>query len=143
MAKVYSVCISEQRGQLKKEIPVGNIIEGFGLEKDGHGGDWDRQITCLNWESLVKCNEENNLNMGPGDMAENILIEGLSELNLQPGDEFQLGDSAVLRVSQIGKPDHPSVVLRNFGVSLLPSEGLFCKVMKGGKIQKGDAVTRK
>ena len=80
--------------------------------------------------------------MGPGDFAENILIENMDELNLQPGDQFQLGESAVLEVSQIGKPDHPSVVTRTFGVSLLPYEGLFCKVIKGGMIRKGDRVIR-
>lgn len=141
-ATIYAICISEKRGELKKEIATANIIEGFGIEGDGHGGDWDRQVTCLNWGSVVKSNEEHNLQMGPGDFAENVLIDGLDELHLQPGDQFQLGASAVLEVSQIGKPDHPSVVTRTFGVSLLPSEGLFCKVIRGGQLQKGDAVVR-
>lgn len=141
-ATVYAICISQRRGELKKEIESANIIEGFGIEGDGHGGDWDRQVTCLNWGSVVASNAEHNLTMGPGDFAENILIDGMDALQLQPGDQFQLGDSAVLQVSQIGKPDHPSVVTRTFGVSLLPKEGLFCKVIRGGKVQKGDAVVK-
>lgn len=141
-AKVYSICISEKRGELKKEIAVANIIEGFGIEGDGHGGDWDRQVTCLNRGSLTASNQAHQLQMGPGDFAENILIEEMDTLALQPGDQFQLGAEAVLQVSQIGKPDHPSVVTRTFGVSLLPSEGLFCKVIHGGRIQKGDVVTK-
>ena len=48
-ATIYAICISEKRGELKKEIATANIIEGFGIEGDGHGGDWDRQVTCLNW----------------------------------------------------------------------------------------------
>ena len=122
-------------------IPMVVIILSAGLG-DGHGGDWDRQVTCLNWGSVVKSNAEHNLNMGPGDFAENILIDGMDALNLQPGDRFQLGESAVLEVSQIGKPDHPSVVTRTFGISLLPYEGLFCKVITGGVIRKGDAVVK-
>ena len=90
----------------------------------------------------MKSNAEHNLNMGPGDFAENILIDEMDTLDLQPGDKFQLGESAVLEVSQIGKPDHPSVVTRTFGVSLLPYEGLFCKVIHGGAIRKGDSVIR-
>ena len=141
-AAIYAISISGRRGELKKEIAEANIVEGFGIEGDGHGGDWDRQVTCLNWGSVVKSNAEHNLKMGPGDFAENILIENMDEMNLQPGDQFQLGESAVLEVSQIGKPDHPSVVTRTFGVSLLPYEGLFCKVIKGGMICKGDRVIR-
>ena len=58
----------------------------------------------------------------------------------QPGDRFRLGPDVVLEVSQIGKPDHPSVVTRTFGVSLLPHEGLFCKVIQGGTVRPGDEV---
>ena len=141
-AKVYAVSISQRRGELKKEIDAANIIAGFGIEGDGHGGDWDRQVTCLNWGSVVKSNELHRLQMGPGDFAENILIEELDTLQLQPGDQFRLGETAVLQVSQIGKPDHPSVVTRTFGVSLLPSEGLFCKVVQGGSVQKGNIVVK-
>lgn len=141
-AKVYAVSISPRRGELKKEIAVAHILEGYGIEGDGHGGDWDRQITCLNWGSVQRANEAHQLQMGPGDFAENILIEELDTLQLQPGDRFRLGEQAVLQVSQIGKPDHPSVVTRTFGVSLLPSEGLFCKVVQGGTVQKGDAVVK-
>ena len=80
--------------------------------------------------------------MGPGDFAENISIEHMDELDLQVGDRFMLGDSAVLEVTQIGKPDHPSVVTRTFGISLLPYEGRFCRVIKGGVVKKGDEVKK-
>lgn len=141
-ATIYAISISARRGELKKEIAEANVLDGFGLEGDGHGGDWNRQITCLNWGSVAASNAEHHLNMGPGDFAENILIDGMDTLQLQPGDRFQLGDTVVLEVSQIGKPDHPSVVTRTFGVSLLPHEGLFCRVIRGGHIQKGDMVVK-
>ncbi len=78
--------------------------------------------------------------MGPGDFAENILLEGLNFEKLKVGIKLKLGETAIIEVSQIGKEDHPSIVSRTFGVSLLPSEGLFCKVIKGGFIKKGDIV---
>lgn len=141
-ARVHSVCIAAERGQLKKEIEEGSFLEGVGIEGDGHCGDWGRQVTCLNWESVTKSNAENKLNMGPGDFAENVCIEHMDELDLQEGDRFQLGESVVLEVTQIGKPDHPSVVTRTFGISLLPYEGRFCKIIKGGTVKKGDAVVK-
>lgn len=137
---IYAISISSERGQLKKEVLEANLIENYGIENDGHAGKWGRQITCLNWSSVQKANEEHHLNVGPGDFAENILIDGLDLSGLIIGSKVRLAKDVVLEVTQIGKEDHPSVVTRAFGVSLLPSEGLFCRVIKGGKIKKGDSV---
>jgi len=82
------------------------------------------------------------LYVGPGDFAENILIDGLDLSDLIIGSKLRLATDVVLEITQIGKEDHPSIVSKTFGVSLLPSEGLFCKVIKGGKIRKGDAVEK-
>ncbi len=137
---VYSIAISAQRGELKHEVESAVFIENFGIEGDGHAGDWGRQVTVLSYESVERVNKEHDLTMKSGDFAENVLIKGLNVTQLQPGDRFQLGDSVILEISQIGKEDHPSVVTRTFGVSLLPYEGLFCKVIQGGTVKKGDAV---
>jgi len=137
---VHSISVSKERGQLKKEVPEAKVIENYGLENDGHAGDWGRQITCLDWASVQKSNKEHHLNMGPGDFAENILIDGLDFSVLSVGSRIKLGTSAVLEVTQIGKEDHPSIVTVTFGVSLLPGEGLFCKAITGGTIKKGDSA---
>ncbi|MGI5922064.1 MAG: MOSC domain-containing protein [Syntrophomonadaceae bacterium] len=138
---IYSICIAPERGQLKKEVPEANVIENFGIENDGHAGDWGRQITCLNQASVEKVNREKNMQVGPGEFAENILIAGIDDLvSIGVGGKLKLGSDVVLEVSQIGKEDHPSVVTRTLGVTLLPYEGLFCRVLHGGKIKKGDTV---
>lgn len=142
MAYVYAISIAAERGQLKTPVNEAVFVENHGIEGDGHCGDWGRQVTCLNWESVIKTNEEKNLNIQPGEFAENVLISGMEALNLQPGERFKLGTDVVLEVSQIGKPDHPSVVTRKFGVSLLPYEGRFCRVITGGKVKKGDEVVK-
>lgn len=139
---VHSISISPMRGQLKKEVPEANLIKGFGIENDGHAGEWGRQVTCLSWDSVQNTNKSFHLNAGPGDFAENILIDGIDLSNMVVGDRLKLGTDVVLEVTQIGKEDHPSIVTRTFGVSLLPKEGLFCKVIEGGKIRKNDAVER-
>jgi MOSC domain-containing protein YiiM len=138
--RIVAISICKERGQLKKEVAEAEVIENLGIKGDGHAGDWGRQVTCLNWASLQKSNQEHKLNMGPGDFAENILIDGLDFPKIKTADRIKLGNSVVLEVSQIGKEDHPSVVTRTFGVSLLPSEGLFCRVIAGGTIKKGDPV---
>lgn len=137
---IYAISISPERGQLKKEVPEANVIEDYGIEGDGHAGEWGRQVTCLDWASVQKTNQEHHLSAGPGDFAENILIDGLDLSGLSVGSRIKLSNDVVLNVTQIGKEDHPSIVSRTFGVSLLPEEGLFCKVTRGGKIKKGDPV---
>lgn len=137
---IYSICIASERGQLKKEVSEARVLENWGIENDGHAGDWGRQVTCLDWASVVKANQKNGLHAGPGDFAENILLTGCDLKSVAVGGKLKLGDDVILEVTQIGKEDHPSVVTRTLGVTLLPYEGLFCKVVKGGKIAKGDTA---
>jgi len=137
---IKAISISEKREQLKTGVPEANLIRNHGVENDGHAGEWDRQVTCLDWASVKKANREHGLNAGPGDFAENILIEGIDLSGLTVGSRIKLGKSAILEVAQIGKEDHPSIVSETFGISLLPVEGLFCRVIEGGLIRKGDPV---
>ena len=137
---IKAISISEKRGQLKTEVPEANLIRNHGVENDGHAGEWSRQVTCLDWASVQKANREHGLSAGPGDFAENILIEGMDLSGLTVGSRMELGTSAILEVAQIGKEDHPSIVSETFGISLLPGEGLFCRVIEGGLIRKGDPV---
>ncbi len=136
---IHSISISPERGQLKTEVPEARVIENHGIENDGHAGDWGRQVTLLKRASVQKANREHGLNVGPGGFAENILIDGMDFSRLQAGSRIKLGDSVILEVTQVGKEDHPSVVTEKYnGVSLLPHEGLFCRVIQGGVIKKGD-----
>lgn len=137
---IHSISISKERGQLKKEVPQALLIDNYGIQGDGHAGNWGRQITVLDYSSVQIINREHNLSLKPGDMAENILIEGADLSTLKVNDRIKIGYSAVLEITQIGKEDHPSVVSKTFGVSLLPSEGLFCKVVTGGLIRKNDNI---
>lgn len=137
---IKAITISEKRGQLKSEVPEADLIRNHGIENDGHAGDRDRQVTCLDWAGVRNANREHGLDAGPGDFAENILIEGIDLSGLTVGSRLRLGMSAILEVAQIGKEDHPSVVTEKFGISLLPGEGLFCRVIDGGLVRKGDPV---
>ncbi|MEA1961197.1 MAG: MOSC domain-containing protein [Bacillota bacterium] len=137
---LHSICISAERAVLKKEVPQARMIENFGIENDGHAGEWGRQVTCLDLASVQRVNQEHNLHAGPGEFAENLLIDGIDLSRVGIGDQIRLGSDVILQLSQIGKDDHPSVVTRTLGVSLLPHEGLFCRVITGGIIKKGDEV---
>jgi len=85
---LYSICISPERGQLKKQVSEAKVITNYGIENDGHAGDWDRQVTCLNYASVQKINQEKGLNAGPGDFAENLLIQGIDLVKVGVGDSY-------------------------------------------------------
>lgn len=138
--RIRAISISERRGQLKGEVPQARLLRDHGLEGDAHAGAWDRQVTCLDWASVEEANAEHGLDAGPGDFAENILIEGIDLSPAAPGNRLLIGEGAILEVTRIGKEDRPSVVTEKFGMSLLPGEGLFCRVVEGGLIRKGDSV---
>lgn len=138
--RLHSICISPERGQIKLEVEEAQVITGFGIQGDGHAGDWGRQVTCLDWESVQRVSRDKNMEIRPGQFAENLLIEGIDLSRTAVGDRLKIGNDTVLKVTQIGKEEHPSVVTSTLGVSLLPYEGLFCQVVKGGLIKKGDPV---
>lgn len=139
--KIISICISKERGVLKSEVASVKITLQ-GIVGDGHSGDWERQVTCLNYQSFLRAKEKHpELDLHPGSFAENITIDGIDLSEIGPGSKLLLGDSIILQVSQIGKEDHPSVVTRTYGISLLPYEGLFCKVIQGGNLVPGDIVS--
>ncbi|MBN2850836.1 MAG: hypothetical protein JXK92_09260 [Erysipelotrichaceae bacterium] len=139
MGKLKSICISQERGVLKSEVDECLVIEGFGIEHDGHGGEWGRQITVLNFQSYLKARQDHpDLDLHPGSFAENLMVDGIDFSLIKPLSRIRLGDSVILEVSQIGKEDHPSVVTRTYGISLLPYEGLFCRVVEGGRLKKED-----
>jgi len=141
MGKLKTICISSERGVLKNEVEECKVIVGFGIEHDGHGGEWGRQITVLDYQSYLKARQDHpDLDLHPGSFAENLMVDGIDFSIIKPLSRIRLGDSVLLEVSQIGKEDHPSVVTRTYGISLLPYEGLFCRVVEGGRLKKEDEV---
>ncbi len=139
MGQIKSISISKERGKLKEAVNEVDInLEG--ILGDGHSGDWGRQITILNYQSYMLIKSKNpELGLRPGSFAENIMIDGLDFSKIGIGTQIQMND-VVVEVTQIGKEDHPSVVTENYGVSLLPYEGLFCRVLKAGHLKVNDSA---
>lgn len=134
---VIGVCISAERGTAKQNVGEGYFKEEFGLVGDGHAGS-PRQVSLLMGESVARFTLEHGLNPQPGDFAENILTHGIDLKEVKPGTYLQAGEG-ILEVVQIGKEVRPHHYAFH-GFRLLPTEGLFCRVVKGGKVKVGDPV---
>jgi MOSC domain-containing protein YiiM len=138
--EVLAVNTSESKGTQKKNIGRGDVLEGFGIKDDAHGGSWHRQVSLLAEESVQKIRAR-GLDVDCGDFAENITTRGLDLVNLSVGARLRIGSSVVLEVSQIGKECHTRCsIYYQAGDCVMPTEGIFAKVLSGGPIAVGDVI---
>lgn len=139
MAVVVAVCSGTVRVEPKVDMGEGELVAGYGLLGDAHAGLSERQVSLLAQESIERANREHGIAAVPGSFAENLTIEGLPMGSLAVGDRLQVGP-ALLEVVQIGKPPEAAQSYSFCGVSNLAREGVFCRILKGGRVARGDAV---
>lgn len=138
--KVVSVNISDSKGVVKEPIDKGSFIENHGLENDAHSGDWHRQVSLLGVESFNKMKEMGMDDLKYGDFAENLTTEGIILYKLPVGTKLRIGDT-LHEITQIGKECHKGCAIQvKVGKCVMPKEGIFTKVLKGGIIQPGDEI---
>jgi len=141
MALVVAVCTSKKKGTRKKAIAQGLFKEEYGLIGDAHADyQTNRQVSLLAIESIDKM-QNLGLNLSPGDFAENITVKGIDLCRLPIGTMVLVGDEVILEVSQIGKECHAAcAVRRQVGQCIMPEEGVFARVIRGGTVKPGDKV---
>jgi len=138
--EVVSVNVSREKGTVKR--PVEHIvIDARGVVGDAHAGAWHRQVSILGEERIEAFAREAGRRIEPGEFAENVTIRGVELARVAPLDRFRIGD-VELEVTQIGKECHGEecAIFREVGTCLMPSEGVFCRVVSGGTIRAGDEV---
>ncbi|MDD7035841.1 MAG: MOSC domain-containing protein [Firmicutes bacterium] len=135
-----AVCISEKKGEQKHDIGEAVLVEEHGIDGDAHAGKWHRQVSLLAVESVAKVQKALNFELKAGDFAENILTEGIELYTLPVGTKMTIGD-AEAEVTQIGKECHQGCAIRELaGDCVMPREGIFVRVLKGGRVKIGDKV---
>ena len=136
--KVVAVCLSEERGMVKRNAGAGYLKDGYGLVGDAHAGS-DKQVSLLALEDIQRACAEKGIEAGPGDFAENITTSGIDLASLPVGTRLQLG-KAVIRVTRIGKERHLVHTYNYKGISILPERGAFASVEKSGHVKTGDEI---
>ncbi len=141
MAKVVAVCISEKKGTQKHNVGSCNLIKHFGLESDAHAGKWHRQVSLLARESADIIRQK-GVNIKDGDFGENIVTEGVELKSLPVGTILKIGNNIIMKVTQIGKLCHDRcAIYYKAGDCIMPREGIFAEIIKGGTIKTGDEIT--
>jgi len=141
MAQVVAVCLSRKKGTRKKPVAEGILKEGYGVVGDAHADcQTHRQVSLLAIESIDKMRKL-GLELNPGDFAENITTEGIDLVAIPIGTKIMVGDEAVLEMTQLGKECHTACEIRKLvGQCIMPKEGIFGKVIRGGTIKAGDKI---
>jgi len=141
MAKIIAVCRSDKKGMKKTPVMVGKFRKQFGMVGDAHADEkWHRQVSLLAQESVDKMRKL-GVDVGPGDFAENLTTEGIELVTLPVGTRLSVGEDVLLEVSQIGKECHTRcAIFQQVGTCVMPTEGIFARVIKGGSIKAGDSI---
>ena len=138
MASVVAVCKSQKKGTKKEAVAEGTLKEDCGLVGDAHAGYLpNRQVSLLAIESIAKM-KKLGIDLSPGDFAENITTEGTDLLHFPIGTKIFVGDEVVLEITQIGKECHTACAIRRqVGQCIMPEEGVFARVVRGGAVKPG------
>lgn len=140
MAKVLSLNTSETKGVFKIPTEEVMFIEDFGIEDDAHAGKWHRQVSLLANESIDKMIRKGGTGLTPGKFGENMTTEGIELYTLPIGTVLKIGVT-IQEVTQIGKECHHGCAIKQqVGDCVMPREGIFTKVIKGGLVKVGDSI---
>ena len=141
MAKVKAVCISEHKGTKKHPVERITVKENHGIVGDAHAGNWHRQISLLAQESIDIMTEMGVEDLTPGQFAENLTTKDICLYELPVGTRLQIGET-IQEVTQIGKECHKGCAIQQkVGKCIMPTQGIFTKVIKEGTIHIGDTIS--
>lgn len=139
MGTIKAICISEKKGTPKKDVGQAELTEGIGIKNDAHAGSGHRQVSLL---SLQKFEAFRSLgaDIEYGAFGENIIADGIDFSSLPVGTKLRCKEM-LLEITQIGKECHDRCeIYKRMGDCIMPREGVFAKVLKGGIIKNGDEI---
>jgi molybdopterin adenylyltransferase len=136
--EVISLNVSREKGTAKSPVPE-VVVDEFGIVGDAHAGRWHRQVSLLAQEDIDRFALQVGRPIEPGEFGENITFRGSPQYRFSPLDRVRFG-LVELEVAQIGKECHGSqcAIFQQIGKCVMPAEGLFARVLRGGTIEKGD-----
>ena len=138
--KVVSLAISKKKGTRKETTDQVQAVRDHGIEGDAHAGNWHRQVSLLAAES-IDASRQGGLDVDFGDFAENIATTGVDWKTLPLGTQVRIGDAVLLEITQIGKEClRKCAIFYQAGDCIMPREGIFSRVLKGGLIRCGDKI---
>jgi molybdopterin adenylyltransferase len=133
-ATVRAILIKAKKGEESVSLDAVQAVVG-GFDGDHHTGSSKRRQILLVSGSVL-----DELNLAPGDICENIVVDGMDVMALQEGQELRLGEVLVA----VTLPCEPCVqmerVRHGLRSALQDRRGMFVRVVVPGKVRVGDRV---
>ena len=99
-----------------------------------------RQVSLLSFETRERFKAK-GADVTDGVFGENLFVSGIDLVHLPIGAILKSGD-ITLEVTQIGKECHSHcAIYHTMGECIMPTNGIFAKVLTGGVLKKGDEIT--
>jgi MOSC domain-containing protein YiiM len=57
-ARIVAVSISRKKGEKKINVDRARLISDHGLDRDAHAGDWHRQVSLLDMQSIARIRDQ-------------------------------------------------------------------------------------
>ncbi|HOX46837.1 MAG TPA: MOSC domain-containing protein [Myxococcota bacterium] len=138
--RLVAVCLSARKGEQKQAVAAARAVVGLGLEGDAHAQGGDRQVSLLDEASIDGMRAE-GVALASGAFGENLVVQGLDLAGLAIGARLRVGATAELELTRRGKECHaPCAIYRQVGRCIMPTEGLFARVVRAGELRPGDEV---
>lgn len=146
--KIVSLCYQPDVSQLEDKqfnrVPVDSVelIVGHGIKGDRKAGrNPKRQVNILSMNT-VQTLHTLGFKTAPGELGEQLVIEGVDVMRLPIGTQIQLGESAVIELTMVRTGCEWLEMIhgqsKNDTINRL---GMLAKVMQSGTIRVGDIVT--
>lgn len=140
MGKLAAICLSEEKGEQKHSVEQAELIKDYGIKGDAHAGEWHRQVSLLASEQIELFRKSGAYDIKHGDFGENLVVQGIDLAELSVGTELEVGET-LLKITQRGKECHDRCsIFHKVGDCIMPREGLFAEVVRGGFVKKDDNV---
>ncbi len=133
-----SVNISTLKGTAKHSVQSIEI-DSNGVVGDAHHGTSGRNVSLLNRELVDELVASSCIeSISYGAMGENITCMITGPGSPQTGDRILIGN-ILMRIEKIGKECHGEgcSIFREIGRCVMPSSGIFCSVIRGGRLEPG------
>ena len=139
-ASITAICLSDKKHIPKKPVNSADLNKDWGIVGDCHAGPGYRQVSLLFFDSIEKI-KSRKVQISHGDFGENLVISGITISECSPGQLIRIGENVIFEITIIGKECHsPCRIYKAVGFCIMPEEGVFCKVVTGGKISLNDKV---
>jgi TatD DNase family protein len=139
MGTILAVCTSREKGTVKRNVGNAELTAGYGINGDAHAGLPLRQVSLLAHEKIAAFRSR-GADVIDGDFGENLVVEGI-DLSSLPIGAVLCCAGVILEVTQIGKECHSHCeIFKRMGDCIMPREGIFARVIRGGGIGAGDEI---